>query len=236
MFKNKKILAFIPARIGSERVKNKNLRKLQKKPLFSYSINVAKQSKYIDAIIVSSDSVDIIKYAHENGCIKNELRPKALSSSKSRIVDSVLYEIKKNNLNFDILVLLQPTFPFRNSDMLDSAIELFFEHGQTSLITVTPINVNPVFCRTIENGKLKKVLSESSDLRSQDFRTYYRIVGNIYINNIKNLTTKTVFNENEIPYIIDGDACIDIDYEKDLRLARRRMKNANNNVSLRKKK
>ncbi len=70
MFKNKKILAFIPARIGSERVKNKNLRKLQKKPLFSYSINVAKQSKYIDAIIVSSDSVDIIKYAHENGCIK----------------------------------------------------------------------------------------------------------------------------------------------------------------------
>lgn len=224
MFNNKKILAFIPARAGSQRIKNKNLRLLNGIPLFAYSVNVAKQSKYIDDIIVSTDSTKIQKCAHSLGCILNDLRPHELSGSHARIIDSVLYELKHNNLQYDVLVLLQPTFPFRTAQMLDNAIETYFEHGEKSLISITPTDVNPIFCRTIDNGVLKKVIDATSDIRSQDFKSYYKIVGNVYINKIKDLKAETVFNENEIPFIICGDSCIDIDYEKDLLQARRRMK------------
>ena len=56
MYKDKKILAFVPARAGSKRIKNKNKKLLKGKPLFTYSVLVAKESKYIDDVIVSSDS------------------------------------------------------------------------------------------------------------------------------------------------------------------------------------
>lgn len=232
MYKDKKILAFIPARKGSKRVKNKNMRKLAGIPLFVHSVKIAKESDYIDDIIVSSDSEEILNIAKSLGCINTELRPETLSGSHARIIDSVLYEIRTKKSNYDVLILLQPTFPFRTKKLIDGAIEAFFSEGEHSLITVMETNENPVFCRVIENGILKKVLNDTSDIRSQDFKKYYRIVGNVYINKIDELNENTMFNENEIPFLIEGNSCIDIDYEKDLELARRKFKNASYNVSL----
>lgn len=224
MYKGKKILAFIPARSGSKRLKNKNVQKINDVCLFEHSINVAKKSKYIDEIIVSSDSVNILNTAHQLGCYKNELRPEWLSKDDSRIVDAIIFEIDKNNLhNYDAVVLLQPTSPNRTKELLDGAIEKYFE-TETSLITVVKTKENPIFLRTIKDGKLKKVVASSSDIRGQELEETYKIVGNIYINNLKTLNKNSVLNENEIPYLIDGIYNIDIDDKEDLELAKKIMK------------
>lgn len=83
MYKSKKILAFVPARAGSKRIKGKNNKLLNGIPLFEYSVNIAKESKYIDEIIVSTDSYAILERAHKMGCIKNSLRPDYLSGDKA---------------------------------------------------------------------------------------------------------------------------------------------------------
>ena len=220
MYNNKKILAFIPARKGSKRIKNKNIVKINKKPLFQYSLDVAKSCSYIDDIIVSTDSRKILNDAHKQGCIKNKLRPKNLSNDKARIVDAIIYEIKENLLDdYDVSVLLQPTSPYRSIKMLNDAIEKYFEY-ETSLITVVKSNENPIFMRIIENDKLKKVINDSSDIRSQDFKQYYKIIGSIYINNLKLMTNETILNENEIPFEIESKYNIDIDTYEDLKKAK----------------
>lgn len=219
MFKSKKILAFIPARAGSKRLKGKNKMILNGKPLFTYSVDVAQNSKYIDDILVSTDSKEILSLAHDLGCINNSLRPDYLSDDKARIIDAILYEIEINNIDdYDVIVLLQPTFPIRTVEMLDSAIEKYFEY-ETSLITVVRENHQPLMMRTISNNKLKKIVSTSSDIRSQDFPNIYRIIGCIYINNIKTINTNTVLNENEIPFLIDNKFDIDIDTIDDFKRA-----------------
>ena len=223
MFKNKRIIAFIPARAGSKRIKNKNKKILNGIPLFQYSVDVAKKSKYIDNIIVSTDSKEILEKAISLGCLNTELRPHYLSTDTSRIIDSIIYEIKANNLNdYDAIVLLQPTFPYRTVEMLDKAIEEYFKF-ETSLITVVKAKEQPLFMRKIENNKLKKILEESSDIRSQDFPNLYKIVGCIYINNIKTLSTSTILNENEIPFLIDNKYNIDIDTMDDFKRAEKEL-------------
>ena len=222
MYKDKKILAFVPARAGSKRIKNKNKKLLKGKPLFTYSVLIAKESKYIDDVIVSSDSQEILDMAHNMNCIKNDLRPEELSGDHARIVDAIIYEVNNNHLDYDAVVLLQPTSPYRTVEMLDGAIEEYFKK-ETSLITVIKAKETPLFMRVINNGRLEKILNESSDVRSQDFKDVYKIIGSIYINNLNTLTKDTVLNENEIPYIIDEKYEIDIDTGEDFKKAQKVM-------------
>ena len=223
MYKGKKILAFIPARKGSKRIKEKNGVLINEKPMFEYSIEVAKKSKYIDKIIFSTDSKEWLEYAQSLGCEKNKLRPKELSEDTSRTIDVMLYEIEKMKLNdFDAIVLLQPTSPYRTVELLDNAIEEYFK-TETSLITIVEAKEQPILMRKIVDGRLTKIIRDSSDIRSQDFEKIYKVIGNIYVNNIKNLNRDIVLNENEIGFIIDEKFNIDIDVMEDLEKAKKIM-------------
>lgn len=216
MYNDKKIIAIIPARKGSKRIREKNLRMLCGKPLFCYSIDTAKKSKYIDDVLVSSDSNEINQIARKKFCITNGIRPKLLSDDKARIVDVILYELEKINKKYDAIVLLQPTFPIRTAELLDLAIEKYFQNEE-SLITVVKVKEHPVFMRRNIKDKLSKIIEDSSDIRSQDFENIYRIVGNIYINNISKLSSNTILNENTYPFELSGKYTIDIDNEEDFK-------------------
>lgn len=229
MFKDKKIVAIVPAREGSKRIKHKNAALINGKYLFEYSIDVAMESKYIDKVIFSTDSEEWLSYAHKLGCEKNNIRPEYLANDTARTVDVILYELENLNLlDYDAVILLQPTSPYRTVELLDSAIEEYFK-TETSLITIVEAEEQPLFMRKIVNGRLEKIIDASSDLRSQDFSKIYKIIGNIYINNIKTLNKNTVLNENEIGFIIDDKFNIDIDEMEDLDYARSVMENLNNN-------
>ena len=227
MYHDKKIIAIIPARFGSQGLAHKNLKKFQDIPLFMHSVKYAFESKYVDDVLVSSDSEKILKIAHENGCLKNKLRPKRLSSDTARTVDVILWELKNQKQKYDAVCLLQPTSPLRPKGALDKAIASYFKK-ETSLISVVKCHTQPEFIRYIgKDQKLHKIVKGTADLRRQDFIQDYEIVGSIYINNVHTLTKDTVLNENKIPFILDEYYGLDIDTSKDWNELKKRDKENN---------
>jgi len=88
-------ICLIPARKGSKRIKNKNIKIFFGKPLISYAINVAKKSNLFDKIIVSTDCIKIKKISEKFGAEVPFIRPNNLSNDKSTDIDVV-----KHFLNF----------------------------------------------------------------------------------------------------------------------------------------
>ena len=115
MINNKKIIALIPARSGSQRLKNKNTLKFHRFPLITWTIKAATQSKLIDNIFISTDSKKIIEIAKKNNVIIPFSRPAYLSKNESKIEDVIIYSLNKMKEKFDIILLLQVTSPLRNS-------------------------------------------------------------------------------------------------------------------------
>ena len=124
---NKVIL--IPARSGSKRIKNKNIKLFAGKPLLAHSIIQAKKIKNIDHIIVSTDSKKYANIAESYGAKCYYLRPKNISKNFSTDLDVFKFnEFWLNqNLNYktDIYIHLRPTYPNRNLKDINEMIKIF---------------------------------------------------------------------------------------------------------------
>ena len=107
------LIFFIPARSGSTRIKNKNLKNFKGKTLLENKINICKKTKIGD-VIVSTDSQKIAKIAKRSGALILGLRPKKLSTSKSSMISSILYtlkEIKKKKIKSPKYIAITITNP-----------------------------------------------------------------------------------------------------------------------------
>ncbi len=223
MFNNQKILALIPARGGSKGIKDKNIIFLAGKPLIAYSIEAAKYSKYIDDIIVTTDSEKIAEISKQYGASVPFMRPAELATDTSKTIDAVLHAIRTLETmekKYDVLVLLQPTQPLRTDADIDKAIEVYYKNKEDGLVSVSPVDDSPLLIRAISNdGKLLNLLSQNSTCRRQDMPEYYKVNGCIYINKIEEINENTSFNDNKIPFIMTKEHSIDIDELSDLCIA-----------------
>ena len=144
MLNSKKILAIIPARGGSKKIKNKNIVKIKKKPLLGYTIEQALKSKYIDEICLSSDSIKIINIAKSFGLNVFFKRPKILSTDYALTKDVVKHALKKSKKyfkkKFDYFILLQPTCPLRKSFHIDQSIKKLISSKHNSLISICDVD------------------------------------------------------------------------------------------------
>ena len=137
-----KILGIIPARIGSKGVKKKNIKLLNGKPLISYTYENAKNSKQINRLIVSTESKEIKKVCTRLGLDVPFLRPSALSMDDTPTIDVVKHAIKemeKNGEYYGAICLLQTTTPFRDKNLIDSAIKKFKIKNCDSLVSVQKV-------------------------------------------------------------------------------------------------
>ncbi len=223
MFRSFHILALIPARAGSKGIKNKNIKLLSGKELIAYSIEAAKNSRYIDDIVVSTDGKNIADIAIRCGAEAPFLRPAELADDISKTIDVVLHAVNylsKEGRLYDALVLLQPTQPLRTSEDIDLALEYFFKNDMQSIASVSEVESHPLLIRTItEKGKLESLLNKNSTCRRQDMPKFYCVNGAIYINKISELSNETSFNDNKIPFIMKREHSIDIDEPLDLAIA-----------------
>ena len=142
----KKILAVIPARKGSKRILNKNMRLLNKKPLIYYTIMAAIKSKLITDTVVSTDCHKIFKFAKKFKKINTPfLRPSNLASDDVEtypVIKHATIQMEKiKNIQYDLIILLQPTCPLRTSDHIDCSIKIFEQTKADSVISV--VNVGP---------------------------------------------------------------------------------------------
>ncbi len=140
------ILAIIPARGGSKSIPLKNLQKINKKPLIDYTIETAKKSKYLDRIVVSTDHPKILNHCKKLGVDTPFLRPKKFSLDSSSTLDVVKHTLKflsKEKYFPDIIIILQPTNPFRKTTLIDQSVRLLKKSNATSVLGVSKITKHP---------------------------------------------------------------------------------------------
>ena len=219
-----KVLAIIPARGGSKGLPKKNIKELGNKPLIAWSIDAAKQSQLIDRVIVSTDSDEILKIATEYDAEAPFKRPKELASDTATTLDVLTHAInyyKQQNQEFDYLVLLQPTSPFRKEGDIDKMIKLAIESNADMVVSVKETSANPyyVLFEENENGFLKKS-KEANFTRRQDCPTVYEYNGSIYVIKIDSLLKQNslVFSKT-IKYEMDEYHSVDIDNQFDFDFA-----------------
>ena len=157
-----KIIAEIPARKGSERVKNKNLRLLDNIPMIGHMINKSLESKYLSDIYVNTDCDDIGQYAQERGV--NFYKRNASLASNHATSDEYNYDFIKS-INPDVLVQLNPVCPLINVDEIDKIIKFFIENTYDSLITVREERLQG-FCNNKPiNFNIDKKLPRTQDIK-----------------------------------------------------------------------
>lgn len=223
MLGKKKVLALIPARGGSKGIPKKNSKLLCNKPLIAYTIEAATESKFIDDVVVTTDSKEIAHIAKKYGAMVPFMRPSLLADDKSKTIDSVLHaleELKKQEKFYDVLVLLQPTSPLRTSEDIKQALQLFDKNNNASVVAVTKCKENPILVRKMnENGKLSPILKENSTIRRQDMEEYFHVNGSIYIYLVENISEETSFNDGEVAYVMEAEHSVDIDENVDFAVA-----------------
>ncbi len=223
MYKNKKILSVIPARGGSKGVPFKNIIEVGGKPLIKYSIDCAKESKYIDRTIISTDSLEIKRTAEICGGDVPFLRPAELAQDISKTIDCLVHAVnwlKERGEEYDYLILLQNTVPLRKGWQIDEAVEKLFNSNERSLVSVTEVDEHPILMRTLnEDDTVKNLLNMNSTVRRQDFPKFYKVDGAIYIQKLdENFNLETSLNDGKLAYVLDRKYSTDIDNYLDIKI------------------
>ncbi|MGR5325725.1 acylneuraminate cytidylyltransferase family protein [Vibrio alfacsensis] len=222
MINGKKVIALIPARGGSKRLPRKNVLPLNGKPLIGWTIDAAKNSQYIDQILVSTDDQEIADVASDYGIAVPELRPTELAGDNSSTESVLFYSLTKFAFDADIVVLLQPTSPLREAQHIDDALTLFEQRQAFSVVSVTPCEHSPLWANTLpENGSLGDFIKPEALHRSQDLQTFFRLNGAVYIFDISRLKEigRLAYTEESYAYVMNNECSVDIDTQLDFLLA-----------------
>ena len=210
-----KILIIIPARKGSVRLKKKNKRIFNKKPLIEHSINFAKKLKITPYILVSTNDDDILDIGKKSKVLVPWKRPENISKRNSKSISFTMHAIKwfeKKYGKLDTVILMQPTSPYRSTKTFYEMYKKYLLN-KNSIVSVSKIlkkQKKKFFFDKINN----RIRNKNSKLRNF---IPININGNMYINSVSNLKRyKDFVNEQTIPYIINNKKeLIDIDTMED---------------------
>lgn len=224
MLKSNRVIALIPARAGSKRLVNKNLLPLAGKPLIAWTIEAALKCPLIDDVIVSTDGVDIKQTAIEFGATVPFLRPSYLADDTASTDDVLMHTINELNLAAtDTLVLLQPTSPLRDSEVISNALSLLVGDAVQGVVSICKCDHSPMWSNTLPENKLMGnfIRADIATKRSQDLPTYYRLNGAIYAYKVAFLNKhRSRFYSNEIKAaVMPVNKSVDIDNDIDFKLA-----------------
>lgn len=219
---NKKI-AIIPARGGSKRIPNKNMRNFCGKPILAYSICAALESEMFDEVMVSTDSEEIADLAREYGAEVPFLRSDRNSddyATTSDVLLEVLEEYKKIGKSFNYMCCIYPTAPFVTGEKIKKAMNLIMEEEAVEVMPVVAFSYPPQRGFVIENDKLKMLHPEHLRTRSQDLEKNYHDCGQFYCYHVeKYIACNGQIVEGILPIILPEMEVQDIDYEEDWKIA-----------------
>ena len=228
------ILAIIPARGGSKGLPGKNILPLAGKPLIVWSIEAARESKYIDKCIVSTDDDKISNIVKKYDGEIPFKRPAHLATDESTTFDVLEHGInffKNQSVEFDYLVLLEPTSPLRDSNDIDTAINLLHDNRSKadSIVGVSKVEeTHPVFDVKInKDGLIQPYMSESFKVfRRQEIEELYFFEGSVYVSDIQVLLKeKSFYHDRTLPFVVPRWKSLEIDEIIDLLTAETVIKN-----------
>lgn len=220
MIRDKKVLAMIPARGGSKGILQKNIRLLGDKPLIAWTIEAAKQSVYIDRLILSSDDPQIIQTAQQWGCEVPFVRPTELAQDSTPGIDPVLHALEQMP-GYDYVVLLQPTSPLRSTKDIDACIDMCAA-GAPACVSVTQPGKSPYWMYTLSRaGEMQPLLpGNHTSARRQELPAAYALNGAVYVAEVPWLQQQQSFVAQKTKaYVMPAERSIDIDAPLDLAIA-----------------
>ena len=218
-----KILAIIPARGGSKGLPGKNIKLLGGKPLFLHAYECAYNSKYEIDIVVSTDSNEIKAICIENNVIVIE-RPAELAQDSSSVITAIEHVLENMAIRYDLIVLLQPTSPFRKSEELDQIIAFFeTDNRLEGVLSVVPVEDNhPARMYSVDSDFLMKpfLASNNETIRRQDLEAVYLRNGCFYVVRTESfLDQKSVMPARKKAYVMDSKYHVNIDSPRDFMIA-----------------
>ena len=220
MRKNNILWAIIPARSGSKGLKDKNISSFLNKPLLTHSINFAKKLKFVDKIILSTDSKKYSEIGLKYGAEVPFLRSKNASESYS-MEEDVLEDIRKNLLKKkitppDYILWLRPTCPLRDVNIYKQAYKKFIKNKK-SLCIVAQTDPRIFVSKNNKLVALNKNFKNKSMVRRQDCEPAYKIFYGEFFKFPKKYDKN--FLGKQIHFIKQDDLCkIDIDSGNDLKI------------------
>ena len=220
MTKKIKNICIIPARDGSKRIPDKNIKKFLGKPLIFYSIKIAKKSKLFDQIFVSTDSKKIKKISEKYGAKVPFLREKKFSKDGVGTEFVTKNFLKKiNHKPYDYCVCLYPTSPFLKTTDLYLSLKKIKRKNFDKLTSVGRYNFSPMRAFKEKNNILRFVNNKYKNTRSQKLPNIFHDAGNFYIYKIKNFLNSKRASKKHTFFELDNYRVLDINTPKDFEMA-----------------
>jgi len=229
-------IAFIPARSGSKRIPDKNIKILDGHPLIAYTIQAAISSKVFDSVICVTDSQNYAEIAQYYGAEVPLIRPSEISGDKSPDIEWVLWileELKLQNKNFDIFSILRPTSPFRLPETIRRARDLFVnDKNADSLRAVRKCKEHPGKMWVLNDDRMLPLLPFNNGATPWHSSQYANLP-EIYIQDAslemawtqKIYSSKSIAGNSIIPFVSQNFEGFDINNLEDWLLAQLHIKN-----------
>ncbi len=218
------ILIVIPARGGSKGIPYKNVKELNGRPLIYYTIDIARQITSDDNIYVSTDNDNIIKVVEKYGLSIPFKRPEELATDCAGASDVVLHALsfyESINRKVDVIILLQPTSPFRRELDVKEMIKLY-NPSIDMVVSVKEAVSNPYYNSFEENKDGSLIISKGDGKfeRRQDAPKTWEFNGSIYIINPNSLRQKGMSGFTCVKkYVMDDYHSVDLDTPFDWKIA-----------------
>lgn len=214
-----KTVCIIPARAGSKRIINKNLKIIDKKPLLEHVINICKKSNIFSRIIVSTDSKKIEKLALGLNVEVPNLRPTKYSNDSATINSVIKYSFKKFGLkSYNFLFCVFATAILIEPKDLKAALKKIIDNRADHLLTISKYK-NPIerFIY-LQANKIKYFDKKKIIKKSQIPDKYFFDTGSFFIHNL--ISYKKKFDDkplNSIPFILNEFKSLDLNDHNDLK-------------------
>lgn len=221
----KEIFCFIPAKLNSTRLENKNQVLLDGLPLFYYPINSAIKSGLFkkDEVVISSDADQILEQASVYGAFTPYKREENLSKDPAGVYDVLLDFLNRFPIykEYQYVCILLPTSPLTSSQDIKKAIEIIKKNQFDCLLSVSETPHNAQLALTINDKLLTPLHPDKISQKSQKLEPTYHANGAIHIVNIvKMLKKKSYLIRPMGSYVMPFERSIDIDTKQDLDLVK----------------
>lgn len=211
-----KTLGIIPARGGSKGIPRKNVKNLGTKPLIAWTIEQALEATLLEDIIVTTDDEEIADVAKQWGAKIPFMRPTELAQDTTPGIDVILHALGYAQ-NFQRIVLLQPTSPFRTSADIDGIIQYCDDRQAPSAVSITPASKHPFWSYSLQDETLVPLINGDATKKTrQELPKAFNLNGALYLAETEWLKqTKTLLHDTTLGYVMPTERSIDLDTERD---------------------
>ena len=220
-------VCLIPARSGSKRIKNKNILKINNKPIINWTIQTARNSNIFDRICVSTDSLKISNIVKKVGAKVPFLRPKKYATDKSTdedVIKHFLKYAKKEKIQLHSICYFYPTSILITEKILIKSFKKFKKSKANYLLSICSYSAPLDIALKLKGESLVEFLnSKDSKKRTQDMKKYYHDAGQFYWFKVKDY--KIIKNKQFNYFYLDKKMSVDVDSKEDLEMLKILYKN-----------